>query len=151
MCTRQSVDTTQPKADKGAHLLAATEYPFLEVFWTILIFMGFFIWIWLLFVVFGDIFRRSDISGWGKTGWIIFVIVLPYLGVFVYLIAEHNGMTERTISAQKAAKASMDDYVRETAGVNDPTQQIAKASELLKSGAITQAEFDAIKAKALAA
>ena len=131
-------------------MLAATEYPFLEVFWTILIFMGFFIWIWLLFVVFGDIFRRADISGWGKTGWIIFVIILPYLGVFVYLIAEHKGMTERTISAQKAAQASMDDYVRETAGGSDPTQQIAKASELLKSGTITQAEFDSIKAKALA-
>jgi hypothetical protein len=131
-------------------LLAATEYPFLEVFWTILIFMGFFIWIWLLFVVFGDIFRRSDIGGWGKTGWIIFVIILPYLGVFVYLIAEHKGMTERTLSAQKEAKASMDEYVRETAGASDPTAQIAKASELLKSGAITQAEFDSIKAKALA-
>ncbi len=131
-------------------MLAATEYPFLEVFWTILIFMGFFIWIWLLFVVFGDIFRRADISGWGKTGWIIFVIIFPYFGVFVYLIAQHKGMTERTISAQKAAQASMDDYVRETAGGSDPTQQIAKASELLKSGAITQAEFDAIKAKALA-
>ncbi len=131
-------------------MLAATEYPFLEVFWTILIFMGFFIWIWLLFVVFGDIFRRADISGWGKTGWIIFVIILPYFGVFVYLIAEHKGMTERTISAQKAAQASMDEYVRETAGGSDPTQQIAKASELLKSGAITQAEFDSIKAKALA-
>jgi len=131
-------------------LLLATDYPFLEVFWTILIFFSFFIWIWLLFVVFGDIFRRADIGGWGKTGWIIFVIVLPYLGVFVYLIAEHKGMTERTIAAQEAAKSSMDQYVRETAGGSDPTQQIAKASELLKDGTITQAEFDAIKTKALA-
>ena len=131
-------------------MLAVTEYPFLEIFWTILIFFAFFIWIWLLFVVFSDIFRRSDIGGWGKTGWIVFVIVLPYLGVFVYLIAEHNGMTERTIAAQKQAKSSMDEYVRETAGATDPTQQIAKASELLKAGTITQAEFDAIKAKALA-
>jgi Short C-terminal domain len=125
-------------------LLAVTEYPFLEIFWTILIFFSFFIWIWLLFVVFADIFRRSDIGGWGKTGWIIFVIILPYL------VAEHKGMTERTIAQQNEAKASMDEYVRETAGGSDPTQQIAKASELLKSGAITQAEFDAIKAKALA-
>ena len=92
-------------------MLAVTEYPFLEIFWTILIFFAFFIWIWLLFVVFSDIFRRSDIGGWGKTGWIVFVIVLPYLGVFVYLIAEHNGMTERTIAAQKEAKSSMDEYV----------------------------------------
>ncbi len=133
-------------------MLAVTEYPFLEIFWTILIFFAFFIWIWLLFVVFGDIFRRSDLSGWGKTGWIIFIIIVPYLGVFVYLIAQHKGMTERTIAAQKQAQSSMDEYVRETAGAGtDPTQQIAKASELLKSGAITQEEFNAIKAKALAA
>ena len=131
-------------------MLAVTEYPFLEVFWTILIFMGFFIWIWILFTVFADIFRRTDIGGWGKTGWIIFVIILPYLGVFVYLIAEHKGMTERTIAQQKAAQESMDSYVRETAGGGDPTAQIAKAGELLKAGTITQAEFDAIKAKALA-
>jgi Phospholipase_D-nuclease N-terminal len=131
-------------------LLAVTEYPFLEIFWTILIFFAFFIWIWLLFVVFADVFRRSDISGWGKTGWIIFIIILPYLGVFVYLIAQHNGMTERTIAQQKAAQATMDDYVRKTAGGSDPTEQIAKASELLKAGTISQAEFDSIKAKALA-
>jgi len=133
-------------------LLAATEtYPLLEVFWTILIFMGFFIWIWLLFVVFGDVFRRSDIGGWGKAGWIIFVIILPYLGVFVYLIAEHKGMTERQIKDAKAAQSQMDAYVREVAGGgSDPTQQIAKADELLKAGTITQDEFDAIKRKALA-
>ena len=133
-------------------MLAATEtYPLLEVFWTILIFMGFFIWIWLLFVVFGDVFRRSDIGGWGKAGWIIFVIILPYLGVFVYLIAEHKGMTERQIKDAKAAQSQMDAYVREVAGGgSDPTQQIAKADELLKAGTITQDEFDAIKRKALA-
>ncbi len=133
-------------------MLAATEnYPLLEAFWTILIFVGFFIWIWLLFVVFGDIFRRTDLSGWGKTGWIIFVIILPYLGVFVYLIAEHKGMTERQVKDQKTAKSEMDSYVREVAGSgSDPTQQIAKADELLKAGTITQAEFDTIKAKALA-
>ena len=132
-------------------MLAATEnYPLLEAFWTILIFMGFFIWIWLLFVVFGDIFRRTDIGGWGKTGWIIFVIILPYLGVFVYLIAEHKGMTERQVKDQTAAKSEMDSYVREVAGGSDPAQQIAKADELLKAGTITQEEFDALKRKALA-
>ncbi|HEY7831260.1 MAG TPA: hypothetical protein VIC06_11920 [Solirubrobacteraceae bacterium] len=133
-------------------MLAATEnYPLLEAFWTILIFVGFFIWIWLLFVVFADIFRRTDLSGWGKTGWIIFVIILPYLGVFVYLIAEHTGMTERQVKDQKTAQSEMDSYVRQVAGSGgDPTQQIAKADELLKAGTITQAEFDTIKAKALA-
>ena len=100
-------------------MLAATDYPLLEVFWTILIFVGFFIWIWLLFIVFADIFRRSDIGGWGKTGWIIFVIILPYLGVFVYLIAEHKGMTERTIKQQQQAKSEMDQYVRNVAAASE--------------------------------
>ena len=132
-------------------MLAATEYPLLEAFWTILIIFGFFIWIWLLFVVFADIFRRTDLSGWGKTGWIIFVIVLPYLGVFVYLIAEHKGMTERQVKDEKAAKSEMDQYVREVAGGGgDPAQQIAKADELRKAGTISQEEFDALKRKALA-
>ena len=132
-------------------MLAVTEtYPLLEVFWTMLIFFCFFIWIWLLFVVFGDVFRRDDIGGWGKAGWIFFVIILPYLGVFVYLIAEHKGMTERTMRQQEAAKSEMDQYVRSVAGGSDPTQQIAKADELLKAGSITQAEYDQIKQKALA-
>ena len=131
-------------------LIADSSYPFLEVFWTMLIFFSFFIWIWLLFIVFADIFRRDDIGGWGKTGWIILVIVLPYLGVFVYLIAEHKGMTERTIKQQQAAKSEMDQYVRSVATEGDPAAQIAKADELLKSGTITQAEFEQIKQKALA-
>lgn len=129
--------------------MIATSYPFLEVFWTMLIFFAFFIWIWILFTVFADLFRRDDISGWGKTGWIIFVIVLPYLGVFVYLIAEHKGMTERTIQQQEAAKSQMDQYVRSVAR-SDPTEQIAKGEELLKQGTISQAEFDQIKQRALA-
>jgi len=131
-------------------LLAATSYPLLEVFWTMLIFFAFFIWIWLLITVFMDVFRRQDIGGWGKTGWIIFVIILPYLGVFVYLIAEHKGMTERAIKDQQQAKTQMDDYVRSVAGSSDPASQIASAKELLDKGAITQSEFDAIKQKALA-
>ncbi len=130
--------------------MLATSYPLLEVFWTMLIFFAFFIWIWLLITVFMDIFRRQDIGGWGKTGWIIFVIILPYLGVFVYLIAEHKGMTERAIQGQQEAKTQMDDYVRSVAGQSDPTSQIASAKELLDKGAITQSEFDAIKSKALA-
>ena len=131
-------------------MLIATDYPLLEVFWTMLIFFAFFIWIWILVTVFADLFRRKDISGWGKTGWIIFVIVLPYLGVFVYLIAEHKGMTERTISQQQAAQAQMDQYVKSVASTNDPTAQIANAKALLDQGTISQAEFDQIKQKALA-
>jgi hypothetical protein len=115
-----------------------------------LIFFAFFIWIWLLIVCFTDIFRRRDASGFVKVVWIIFIIVVPYLGVFVYLIAEHKGMQERSIKDQEAAKSEMDQYVRSVAGSTDPTAQIANAKELLDKGTITQSEFDAIKQKALA-
>jgi len=130
-------------------MILATSYPFLEVFWTMLIFFAFVIWIWILFVVFADIFRRHDTSGFAKVLWIIFIIILPFLGVFVYLIAEHRGMTERTIEQQKAAQEQVDQYVRSVASQGDPAEQIAKAKQLLDSGTITQAEFDQIKANAL--
>ena len=132
-------------------MLATTEtYPLLEVFWTMLIFFAFFVWIWLLFVVFADLFRRDDASGWVKVVWIIFIIVVPYLGVFVYLIANHKGMTERTIKQQETAKAQMDEYVKSVAGSTDASAQIANAKTLLDQGTISQAEFDQIKQKALA-
>jgi hypothetical protein len=128
----------------------ATSYPLLEVFWTMLIFFGFFIWIWLLFVVFTDLFRRSDTSGWAKVAWIIFIVIIPYFGVFVYLIAEHKGLAERSVKQQQAAQAQMDDYVKSVAGKTDPAAQIANAKALLDQGTISQAEFDQIKQKALA-
>jgi hypothetical protein len=131
-------------------MLLATSYPFLEVFWTMLIFFAFVVWIWILFTVLADIFRRHDTSGFSKVLWIIFIIILPYLGVFVYLIAEHTGMTERAMKQQEAAQAQVDKYVQSVAVKGDPTEQIAKAKTLLDSGTITQAEFDAIKQKALA-
>ena len=123
-----------------------------QVLLEMLYFFLFFIWIWLLIVVFSDIFRSHDLGGFAKALWVIFVILLPYLGVFVYLIAEHKGMTERTIKTQEAAKSEMDQYVRSVAGgsSSDPTEQIARAQELLKSGTISQDEFDALKRKALA-
>jgi Phospholipase_D-nuclease N-terminal/Short C-terminal domain len=132
-------------------MLAATSYPFLEVFWTMLIFFAFVIWIWILITVLIDIFRRHDTSGFAKVLWIIFIIVLPYLGVFVYLIAEHKGMTERAIKQQEAAQSQMDKYVQSVAVQTDPAEQIAKAKGLLDAGTISQAEFDQIKQKALAA
>src|SRR6059058_1413029 len=131
-------------------MLIATDYPLLEVFWTMLIFFAFFIWIWILVTVFADLFRRKDLSGWAKTGWIIFVIILPYLGVFVYLIAEHKGMTERTIEQQQAAQAQMTEYVQSVAGAGDSTTQITKAKALLDAGTISQAEFEQLKQQALA-
>ena len=131
-------------------IATSTSYPFLEVFWTILIFFAFFIWIWLLFIVFADIFRRHDTSGVAKVAWIIFIVIIPYFGVFVYLIAEHKGMNERAVKQSEAAQSQMDEYVRSVAGKSDPTAQISKAKTLLDQGTISQAEFDQIKQKALA-
>ena len=132
-------------------MLVASDYPFLDVFWSMLIFFCFFIWIWLLFTIFADLFRRHDIGGGMKALWIVFVIVLPYLGVLVYIIAEHKGMAERNVRQAQESKAQFDDYVQSVAAQGDPASQIANAKKLLDSGAITQAEFDQIKAKALAA
>ena len=131
-------------------MIFAADYPLLDVFWSMLIFFGFVVWLWLLFTVFADIFRRQDISGWAKALWVVFVVVLPYLGVFVYLIAEHSGMNERTVRRQEQQKSQFDDYVQSVAAKDGATGQIAKAKELLDSGAITQAEFEQIKARALA-
>jgi uncharacterized membrane protein YcjF (UPF0283 family) len=131
-------------------MLIATSYPFLEIFWTMLIFFGFVVWLWILFTVIADIFRRHDTSGWAKVAWIAFIIILPYFGVFVYLIAEHKGMTERTISRQKDAEAQVAEYVKSVAPRADPAEQIAKAKSLLDQGTISETEFNQIKQKALA-
>jgi Short C-terminal domain/Phospholipase_D-nuclease N-terminal len=124
----------------------AADYPFLDVLWTMLIFFAWVIWFWLLITVFADVFRRHDIGGGMKTLWIIFVIILPFLGVFIYLITQHEGMTERNLKREEAQQA----YIRQVAGSGGSADEIAKAKQLLDSGAITQAEFDTIKAKALA-
>jgi Short C-terminal domain/Phospholipase_D-nuclease N-terminal len=126
----------------------AADYPFLDVFWSILIFFCWVIWIWIVITVFADLFRRDDIGGWGKAGWVVFVIVLPFLGVLIYLIAQHDGMRERSMAQAQQQKQAFDQYVREAAGGS--ADEIAKAKELLDSGAITQEEFDALKRKALA-
>ncbi len=131
-------------------MILATSYPFLEVFWTMLIFFAFVIWIWILITVFADLFRRHDTSGFAKVLWIIVIVILPYFGMFVYLIVEHKGMTERAIKNQQAAQQQVDQYVKSVAAQADPAEQIAKAKGLLDAGTITQAEFDQIKQKALA-
>ena len=130
--------------------MLASSYPFLDVMWTMLVFFVWILWFWLLIGVFADIFRRHDISGWGKTGWLIFVIILPFLGVFIYLITQNDGMNERRQKDVQAQQAQVDDYVRKTAGTGGAAGEIEKAKALLDSGAITQAEFDSIKQKALA-
>jgi len=129
-------------------MFVASDYPLLDVFWTILIFFSWVIWFWIVITVFADLFRRHDISGWGKAAWVVFVIVVPFLGVLIYLIAQHDGMRERSTKDAQAQQQAFDQYVRDTAGGS--AAEIAQAKELLDSGAITQAEFDAIKAKVLA-
>ena len=128
----------------------AADYPFLDILWTMILFFTWVAWIWILIVIFTDLFRRRDVSGWGKAAWVVFLIILPFLGALVYLIAQHDGMAQRQADAARGQKAEMDEYVRSVAGSGGPAAEIDKAKQLLDSGAITQTEFDAIKAKALA-
>ena len=130
--------------------MLAADYPFLDLVWTMTVFFVWIMWFWLLFTVFADIFRRHDISGVMKTVWIIFAILLPFLGVFVYLITQNVGMTERSLERTRAQREQFDAYVRQTAAAGGAAAEIERAKGLLDSGAITQAEFDAIKQKALA-
>jgi hypothetical protein len=130
--------------------MPVADYTFLDSFWTLIMFFLWILWFWLLFTVFADIFRRHDLSGWGKTGWLVFTILLPFLGVFVYLITQNDGMTQRNVERAQAQRAQFDTYVRDAAGSGGgAAAEIDKAKQLLDSGAITQAEFDALKAKAL--
>ena len=127
----------------------ATSYPFLDLLWDIMIFFAWVIYIWIAIMVLIDVFRRSDISGLAKAAWVIVVILIPFLGVLIYLIVNHAGMTERRMKESEAAQAQFDQYVRRTAGTGGAASEIEKAKQLLDSGAIDQAEFDRLKAKAL--
>jgi hypothetical protein len=130
----------------------AADYPFLDVFWTMIIFFCWVIWIWMMIIILTDVFRRQDIGGWHKALWIVFLIVLPFLGVLIYLIAESKGMAERRTQEAQDAQAQFDSYVQNVAAKDDggAAAQIEKAKGLLDSGTISQAEFDALKTKALA-
>ena len=130
-------------------LIAASSYPFLNILWDILIVFAWFIFIWIAITVLIDVFRRHDISGWAKAAWVIFVVILPWIGVLVYLIVNHNGMNERSAKQASTQQAQFDDYVRRAAGSGGAASEIEKAKQLLDSGAITQQEFEALKAKAL--
>ena len=131
-------------------MLLAADYPFLDVFWTVLVIFLWIAWFMLLFHIIGDIFRRRDASGAKKTLWIVAILFLPFLGVFIYLIANGDDMARRNIESAEAARADMDDYVRSVAGSGGAAAEIERAKGLLDSGAISQSEFDSIKAKALA-
>jgi hypothetical protein len=129
-------------------VFVGAEYPFLDVLWTMLVIFAWVIWFWLLITIFADVFRRKDTSGFSKVLWLIFVIVLPFLGVFIYLIVNHDGMADRNLAQMKAQKSATDEYIRSVSG--GAAAEIEKAKQLLDSGAITQPEFDQMKAKALA-
>jgi hypothetical protein len=132
---------------------AASNYPLMDVFWTMVIFFAWMIWIWLLITIFADLFSRRDISGWGKAGWTLLVLVLPFLGVLIYMISQSTAMADRRLAQVQAQQESFDSYVKSvaaTSGGGAPASEIGRAKELLDTGAITQDEYDAIKAKALA-
>jgi predicted PurR-regulated permease PerM len=128
-------------------LLATT---FLTFLWSLIVIFFMVIFFILLFHVIIDLFSRHDASGWKKTAWVIFLIVFPFLGLFVYYITNSQGMAERQMKVMKQQQTQMDDYIKSVSSSSDPTQQIAQAKALLDAGSITQAEFETLKAKALA-
>jgi hypothetical protein len=131
-------------------MLIATDYPFLDIFWTMIIFFSWVVWIWMMIVILTDVFRRTDIGGFSKAAWVVFMIVLPFIGVLCYLIAQHNGIAQRNAERSQAMQKQFDDRVREVAASEGPAAEIEKAAKLRDAGTISVPEFEALKAKALA-
>jgi hypothetical protein len=130
----------------------AADYPFLDVLWTMIIFFAWVVWIWMMVIILTDVFRRDDIGGWHKAAWCVFLIVLPFLGVFCYLIAQHQGMADRRARDIDAQQKAFDARVRQAAGGTDgggAASEIAKAKTLLDQGAISQSEYEQLKRAAL--
>ena len=129
--------------------MLASSYPLLDIFWTMLWFFLFFAWIWLLIIVFGDIFRSHDLSGWGKALWTIFVVLVPWLGVLVYLIARGGKMQDRAVKEAQQQDQAFRSYVQDVAAPTNSADQLAKLADLKASGAISDQEFQTAKAKLL--
>jgi len=132
-------------------MVIAADYPFLDILWTMIIFFTWVVWLWMMFTILSDIFRRRDIGGWAKAAWTVFLILLPFLGALVYLIANHGGMTDRRVEDMRQAQAQFDERVRSVAARDGAAMEIEKGKQLLDSGAITPQEYEALKAKAIAA
>ena len=133
-------------------MVIATGYPFLDILWTMLIFFAWIVWIWMVVVIFTDVFRRHDINGWQKAAWCVFMIVLPFIGVLTYLISQHDKMAERGAQQSARMQHEVDTHIREVAGpANGAATEIEKAAHLRDAGTITETEFGQIKARALAA
>ena len=126
-------------------MVFAAEYPFLNIFWSMILFFTWIIWIWMMVVILSDVFRRRDMSGWGKAAWVVFLIMLPFLGALIYLISNHDEMAERNLKQAQSSRAEFDDYVKTVAASTGggSAGEIEKAKALLDSGAINQAEFEA--------
>ena len=125
-------------------MVFAADYPFLNIFWTMILFFTWVVWIWMMVAILSDVFRRRDMSGWGKAAWTVFLIVLPFVGALIYLISNHDGMADRDVKQHQAAQAEFDDYVKTVAkdGGGGAAPEIEKARALLDSGAIDQSEFE---------
>jgi Phospholipase_D-nuclease N-terminal len=136
-------------------MVIAADYPFMDVLWTMVIFFAWVVWIWMMIFILTDVFRRSDIGGWAKAAWVVFMIVLPFLGVLAYLIAQHDGITQRNLDRAADAQKAFDERVQAAAHSGNcaggAASEIAKAQDLLDHGTIDRAEFDVLKGKALAA
>ena len=132
--------------------MIVADVSFGDIFWSVLWFFFLFIWLMILFHVFSDLFRDHSVSGVEKTLWVLFLVFLPFLAVFVYLLVRGKGMGERAAAQQQQAQQQFEGYVRNVAATSEttPTEQIAKAKELLDAGAIDRSEFERLKAKALA-
>ena len=130
-------------------MVLAADYPFMDILWTMIIFFAWVVWIWMMIAILTDVFRRRDIGGWAKAGWTVFLIVIPFLAALIYLIAEHDGMAERSGKQAAAQQAEFDTYVKSVAADAGPSGEIDKAKKLLDAGTITQDEFDTLKRKAL--
>ena len=131
--------------------MESTDFPLLNLFFTMFIFFMFFIWIWLLIMIFGDIFRSNDLGGWSKALWTIFIIIIPFLGVLIYLIARGESMQERSMEQAAAQQKAQQQYIQQVAGSGDNSaEQLAKLAQLRDSGVLTEAEFQAQKATVLA-
>jgi predicted PurR-regulated permease PerM len=131
-------------------MMLASSYPFLDVVWTMFIFFAWVIWIWFLISILSDVFRRHDLSGFGKAMWTIFLIFVPFLAALIYLISQGSAMAQRNVERAQAYQSQTDDYIRSVASESNASEQIARGKELLDSGAISADEFAQLKAKALA-
>jgi len=127
----------------------ASSYPILNFFWTMLLFFLLFFWIFILIQIVIDIFRSHDMGGFAKAMWLLFIIVLPFLGVLIYLIARGGSMHERQIQAAQAQQKAMNQYIQETASQGSTADQLAKLSDLKDKGVLSDAEFESQKAKLL--